>query len=265
MRLQDKVIIITGSTTGIGKAIAQRCVQEGGKVVLHGREKEAGEKVLAELGSDNAILHLDDLASEGCAQRLTNAAIESFGRLDAIVNNAAMVTSSDIHTTNADLLHRVYEVNAVAPFSLIQSGLKELSKNRGCVLNIGSVNAWAGEPNLLAYSMSKGAMMTMTRNLGDVLFRDYGVRVNQINPGWVLTEKEIERKRSHNLSEDWYKELPRMYAPAGRIIYPEEIAAAVIYWLSDESGPITAQCVELEQYPMIGRNAPKDESTIPNK
>lgn len=264
MRLENKVIIITGSTTGIGKAIAERCIQEGGKVVLHGRDQAAGEKVLSELKTENAILHLDDLAKEGCAERLVQAAVDRFGRLDAIVNNAAMVASSDINTTNAELLHKVYEVNTIAPFLLIQSGLDQLSANRGCVLNIGSVNAWAGEPNLLAYSMSKGAMMTMTRNLGDVLFRDYGVRVNQINPGWVLTEKEIERKRSHNLADDWYKDLPKMYAPAGRIIYPEEIAAAVIYWLSDESGPITAQCVELEQYPMIGRNAPKDESTIPN-
>ena len=82
------------------------------------------------------------------------------------------------------------------PFALIKSALPYLSKQHGCVLNIGSVNAYSGEPNLLAYSITKGALMTMTRNLGDTLFRENGVRVNQINPGWVLTETEIERKKA---------------------------------------------------------------------
>src|SRR5690625_6964356 len=96
-----------------------------------------------------------------------------------------------------------------------------------------SVNAWSGEPDLLAYSVSKGALMTLTRNLGDTLHREYGVRVNQINPGWVLTEKEIERKRSHGLPDNWYEQLPTEFAPAGRILHPEEIAAAAVYSLRD--------------------------------
>ena len=104
--------------------------------------------------------------------------------------------------------------------------------------------------------------MTMTRNLGDTLHRENGVRVNQINPGWVLTETEIERKRQHGLSDDWYKDIPDVYAPAGRILKPEEIAAAAIFWLSDESGPVSGQVMELEQHPMIGRNPPKDNSTM---
>ena len=107
--------------------------------------------------------------------------------------------------------------------------------------------------------------MTMTRNLGDTLFRENGVRVNQINPGWVLTEKEIQRKKEHGLSEDWYKDLPDVYAPSGRILWPAEIAAAAVYWLADESGPISGQVVDLEQHPFIGRNPPKDSTTIPVK
>ena len=104
--------------------------------------------------------------------------------------------------------------------------------------------------------------MTMTRNLGDVLHRENGVRVNQINPGWVLTETEMQRKKDHGLAADWYKDLPAVYAPAGRILKPSEIAAAAIYWLADESGPISGQVVELEQHPFIGRNPPKDTTTI---
>lgn len=263
MRLQRKVIIVTGSTTGIGKAIAIRCVAEGAKVVVHGLEEAWGKEVVKELGSENAVMIIEDLSADGAPERLVNLALQRFGRLDAVVNNAAIVASSNIHTTDKKFIKRLLEVNTIAPFLLIQAALPYLSSQHGCVLNIGSVNAYSGEPNLLAYSVSKGGLMTLTRNLGDTLHRANGVRVNQINPGWVLTETERERKKEHGLAEDWYKDLPSVYAPAGRILWPKEIAAAAVYWLSDECGPISGQVVDLEQYPFIGRNPPKDTSTIP--
>ncbi len=265
MRLKDKVIIVTGSTMGIGKAIARRCVTEGAKVVINGLEEELGHALIKELGSDKSALHIEDLTKDGAPGRLVNLAVERFGKLHAIVNNAAAVISSNIQTTDLPLFRKVLEVNTLAPFALIREGLPHLTKTGGCVLNIGSVNAWSGEPNLLAYSVSKGALMTMTRNLGDTLHRENGIRVNQINPGWVLTEKEIERKREHGLPDDWFTKIPDEFAPAGRILHPEEIAAAAVYWLSDESGPVSGQTVELEQHPFIGRNPPKDIDTILRK
>ena len=262
-RLQDKVILVTGSCTGIGKAIAQRCVTEGARVIVHGLEKDLGEALVTELGKDKAVLHIEDLTAEGAAERLVQVALQAFGKLDAVVNNAAMVSASNIHTTDLAFFRRMLEVNTLAPFSLIKAALPELRKVRGAVLNIGSVNAWSGEPNLFPYSVSKGALMTLTRNLGDTLMREDGVRVNQINPGWVLTENEAQRKREHGLADDWYTQVPKVYAPAGRILWPAEIAAAVVYWLADESGPISGQVVDLEQHPFIGRNPPKDATTIP--
>ena len=265
MRLKDKIVIVTGSTTGIGKAIALGCVAEGAKVVIHGLERDLGEAVVNEIGADKSVLHIEDIAEDGATQRLVDAAIKSYGKLDAVVNNAAWVVSSDIHTTDLTLFRKVLEVNTLSPFALIQSALPYLAKSQGCVLNIGSVNAYSGEPNLLPYSISKGALMTMTRNLGDTLHREFGVRVNQINPGWVLTEREIQRKHEHGLANDWYKQIPRVFAPAGRILFPEEIASAAVYWLADESGPISGQVIDLEQHPFIGRNPPKDVTTIPTK
>ena len=156
-------------------------------------------------------------------------AIKKFGKLDAVVNNAAAVVSSNIHTTDLVFFRKVLEINTLAPFALIQAALPRLRESHGCVLNIGSVNAWSGEPNLLPYSVSKGALMTMTRNLGDTLHREDGVRVNQINPGWVLTETETQRKKAHGLPDDWFQKVSNVYAPAGRILYPSEIAAAAIY------------------------------------
>ena len=262
MRLQNKVVIVTGSTTGIGKAIATRCVAEGASAVIHGLERDWGEALVAELGEKKAALHIEDLGNEGVANRLVDLAISRFGKLDAVVNNAAIVASSNIHTTSKSFLQRMLEVNTIAPLMLIQAALPYLTATRGAVLNIGSVNAWSGEPNLMAYSVSKGALMTLTRNLGDTLHRENSVRVNQINPGWVLTEKEIERKKEQGLPEDWYREIPAVYAPAGRILFPEEIAAAAIYWLADESGPVSGQVVDIEQHPFIGRNPPKDSTTM---
>ncbi|SFT72590.1 NAD(P)-dependent dehydrogenase, short-chain alcohol dehydrogenase family [Algoriphagus locisalis] len=265
MRLKDKVIIVTGSTTGIGRAIAKKAVSEGAKVVVHGLEEDLGAQVVLELGEENAVLLIEDISDDGAPDRLVELAIRKWGRLDSVVNNAAIVAASTITDTDKDFISRILGVNTIAPCLLIQAALPYLIESRGAVLNIGSINAWGGEHNLLAYSISKGALMTMTRNLGDSLFREKGVRVNQINPGWVLTENEVARKKTHGLSDDWHENLPKVYAPAGRLIYAEEIAVAVVYWLSDESGPISGQVVDLEQYPMIGRNVPKDANTIPHK
>ena len=265
MRLNNKIIIVTGSTTGIGKAIAKRCVNEGAKVMLHGLELEWAHDVLNEIGKDNGSICIEDLSNEGACERLVESTVKTFGKIDAVVNNAAKVVSSNISTTDLDFLERVFNVNTFSPFMLVKYALPYLTSSKGVVLNIGSVNAYSGEPNLLAYSMSKGALMTMTRNLGDTLHRENGVRVNQINPGWVLTETEKKRKNDHGLPEDWYKDLPSVYAPAGRILWPEEIAAAAIYWLSDESGPVSGQVVDIEQHPFIGRNPPKDTTTIPSR
>jgi len=273
MRLTDKVVLITGSATGIGRAIATRVVAEGGRVVVHGLEKKLVAEVtdalntsggaVADRSGPTAVGHVEDLTNDGCPFRLVTLAVESFGRLDAVVNNAAVITTGDIHTTDAERFNRTMAVNTLAPLLLIQAALAPLRATHGCVLNIGSVNAYCGEENLLPYSISKGGLMTLTRNLGDTLFREDGVRVNQINPGWVLTENEMLRKRAHGLADDWPSHLPRQFCPAGRLLAPAEIAAAAIYWLADESGPVSGQVVDLEQHPFIGRNPPKNIHTVP--
>jgi len=266
-RLADKVVIVTGSGTGIGLAIAIRAAVEGAAVVIHDRLAELVPPAVAAVKAATAealvIGHVEDLTTVGCPERLVQLAVECFGRLDALVNNAAVITNGDVHTTDAAAFERTLAINTLAPLRLIQAALPQLRATCGNVLNIGSVNAWCGEPNLLPYAISKGALMTLTRNLGDVLFREEGVRVNQINPGWVLTENEAARKRADGLAADWPSHLPREFCPTGRLIKPEEIAAAAVYWLADESGPISGQVVDLEQHPFIGRNPPKNPTTVP--
>lgn len=173
-----------------------------------------------------------------------------------MVNNAAWVVRSDIHNTGAAMFDKVMAINVRAPLLLIQAALPYLKESSGCVLNIGSLNGYCGENNLLAYSVSKGALMTMSRNLADALCYD-GVRVNHFNVGWVLTPNELEYKLADGLPDDWHQKLESYLAPRGRLLKPEEIAAAAIYWLSDESRPITGSVVDLEQYPFLGRNPTK--------
>src|SRR5690625_6571022 len=139
MRLKDKVIIVTGSTMGIGKAIARRCMEEGARVVLNGLEKEAGEQTLREAEFENALLLIEDLTADGAPRRLVQLATECFGKLDAIVNNAAAVVSSNIEYTDLDLFRDRVEVNTLGAYALVHEGLTHLYRQRDCGRNIWSV------------------------------------------------------------------------------------------------------------------------------
>lgn len=260
MRLSDKVVLVTGSTTGIGKAIAASCLAEGASVMIHGLEPDLAEETWNELDPERekSDVVIADLAESDSPEKIREAVLERFGKIDGLVNNAALVATGDLFSTDEASFDRILSINTKAPFFLIRTFARDLELTRGSVVNIGSVNAYCGEPDLLPYSISKGALMTMTRNLGDTLHRQCGIRVNQINPGWILTENERQRKQEQGLPEDWPKQLGTFYAPSGRIIAPEEIAAAVLYFLGDESGPVSASVLDLEQYPMIGRNPPKE-------
>jgi NAD(P)-dependent dehydrogenase (short-subunit alcohol dehydrogenase family) len=109
---------------------------------------------------------------------------------------------------------------------------------------------------LLDYSLSKGALQTMSRNLANAHAADR-VRVNHLNVGWVLTDREYHHQIEHGMAPDWPQNVPPQFAPWGRLMTPEEIANAAIYWLGDESRPISGSVVDLEQYSIIGRNPNK--------
>jgi NAD(P)-dependent dehydrogenase (short-subunit alcohol dehydrogenase family) len=135
---------------------------------------------------------------------------------------------------------------------MIKAAIGYLKQAHGSVVNIGSINAYTGEPRQLAYSMSKAALMTMSRNLANVLAPDR-VRVTHFNVGWVITPNEYKLKMTEGLSEGWSDRPEPEHVPSGRMTQPEEIAAHAIFWLSDESRPISGSVIELEQYPIIGR------------
>lgn len=257
MRLADKAIIVTGSTTGIGEAMARRFVAEGARVLVHGRDRERGQKLVDELGRGRAALHVDQLDDPGAAPRTVATAVKAFGRVDGVVNNAAWIVRSNIDTTDAALFDKCMAINVRAPMLLIKAALPHLKQSQGAVLNIGSINGFCGEANQLAYSISKGALITMSRNLADAFGRDR-VRVNHFNVGWVLSPNEYKLKISEGLPPDWPDHPPAAFAPSGRLMTPELIAAAAVFWIGDESRPISGSVLEVEQYPVIGRNPLKE-------
>jgi NAD(P)-dependent dehydrogenase (short-subunit alcohol dehydrogenase family) len=259
MRLKDKVILVTGSTSGIGESIVRRCVAEGASVILHGLDRDLGERIVTDLGPDRAALHISDLAKPETAQELIDFAVGRFGRLDGLVNNAATVRRATLDQTDAATFDHFIAINLRAPLLLIRAAMPHLLKTRGAVLNIGSLNAYCGAANLLPYSVSKGGLMTLTRNVADAYCREH-VRVNQFNLGWVLTDAEKRIMEAGGLGPDWWKDPPRESAPTGALIAPETIAAAAVYWLGDESRPITGSVVDLNQFPIVGRNTVKEKN-----
>jgi len=255
MRLKDKAIIITGGTSGIGAAIATAAIREGAKVLVHGINEEEGRATVEKLGA-NAVLCIADLADDSAPKSIVDAALKVFGKIDGLVNNAAIFGGTNISEQEMEHFRRMMQINLTAPLFLIKAAFEELKKSGGCVLNIGSINAHAGESKLLAYSISKGGMQTMTRNLANAN-GVHGVRVNQINPGWVLTDREYKDKIAQGLKPSWPQDLTRVEIPTGVMTTPEQMGEAAIYWLSDESKPFTGSVVDLEQFSIIGRNPEK--------
>ena len=255
MRLKDKAIIVTGGTSGIGAAIATAAIREGAKVLVHGINEEEGRATVEKLGA-NAVLCIADLNQDIAPEAIVKAALKAFGKIDCVVNNAAIFGGTNISEQEIEHFRKMIQINLTAPLFLIKAAFEELKKSGGCVLNIGSINAHAGESKLLAYSISKGGMQTMTRNLANAN-GVHGIRVNQINPGWVLTEREYRDKVAVGLKPSWPQDLSRTDIPSGAMTTPEQMGEAAIYWLGDESKPFTGSVVDLEQFSIIGRNPEK--------
>ena len=258
MKLKDKMIIVTGSTTGIGEAIARQCVADGARVLIHGREQSRAEALVDELG-DKVSYVIADMSDPQAPRKIVQEALSKFGRIDGLVNNAAFNQRNNLNTLEVSEFDKVMAVNARGPVLLIQAAIAHLLKTQGSVVGIGSVCAYCGETNQLTYAMSKAAHMTMTRNLADT-YACQLVRFNHMNVGWVLTDNEYALKQIEGLGPNWPDDMAGTNdVPSGNMTQPAEIAQHVAFWLSDLSRPVSGTVMELEQFPIMGRIPRKPE------
>ncbi|MFT4958946.1 MAG: NAD(P)-dependent dehydrogenase (short-subunit alcohol dehydrogenase family) [Paracoccaceae bacterium] len=248
----DKVVLVTGSASGIGFAIAKKCHAQGAKVVLHGLDAGELETAAQKLGADVSYI-VADLIDPAAPQKIVDFVIEKHGRIDSLVNNAARLDRCTLKTATSDLVDAMFAVNFRAPLMLIQAATAVMEQQGGgSIVNIGSINASCGAPTLLVYSATKGALATITRNLGFAL-GPKGVRINQIDVGWTATENEHRIQTTEGRPENWHELVHESYTPSGALLTADQIAEHAVFWLSDQSAPITGQVYEVEQYPMIGR------------
>jgi NAD(P)-dependent dehydrogenase (short-subunit alcohol dehydrogenase family) len=250
-RLAGKVSVVTGATSGIGRGIAEHFAALGSSVVVHGLDADGGAdtvRCVRAAGRDSEYFG-GDLRSEKVCRALIRFVVERFGGIDILVNNAADTGRGDVEHIPVARWDDIMAVNLRAPFVLLQESIAPMrARGGGSIVNIGSVLAYVGEPKLGAYSVSKGALMTLTRNAASLLNRDR-IRVNQINVGWTLTEGERRVKREQEgKGDEWIAEAIAT-RPFGRMLAPADIAYAAAYFASDESECVTGSVLDLEQYP----------------
>ena len=251
-RLKDKVAVVTGSGSGIGEGIVRSFAEEGARVVVSNRSLEPAEAVAASLVEQghHAIARKADVSIEADCRRLIDDAVAHFGRIDVLVNTVGWSKRGNIEDTTVEEWDGIFAANVRSSFICMQQAVKHMKgQGSGSIINIGSVNAYIGESKLMAYSASKGALMTMTKNLASYLNK-YRIRVNQLNVGWTLTPNEHRVKvEEEGKGENWLDEAVKT-RPWGRLLSPREVAMAALYFASDESELITGSILDLEQYPV---------------
>ncbi len=253
MNKSDKVAIVTGSTQGLGEAIARELVAENmiGGLIICGRNATSGARLAAEfsaLGTRTEFVAADLGRVADCSS-IIDTARRAFGRVDYLVNSAATSERGSILDSTPALFERIFAINVRAPFFLIQGALQLMLEQgiAGSIVNIISVSSHGGQPFLCPYSTSKGALATMTKNVAHAMAKNR-IRVNGLNLGWMDSPGEdVIQKRFHDAPADWLA-TAEQGQPFGRLIKPAEAARAVAFLLSDGSGLMTGSIVDFDQH-----------------
>lgn len=244
--LQRMAVIVTGAASGIGAAIARMLATEGvGGLLLTDRDGAGLKRIAAEVSvpTGMVVADLEDPAAPGA---IAAAAVTRFGRIDGLVNAAGLTTRGSFETGTAETWDRLFAVNGRAGFLLMQAAIRDMKARGagGAIVNILSMNAHCGIPDLAIYSASKGAMVTLTKNAAHAHMADR-IRVNGINLGWVATETE-HRLQTALLGEGWEATVAAA-EPLGRLVTAEECARLATFLLSDASVPMSGAVIDFEQ------------------
>ena len=249
--LQGKVAVVTGGTQGLGAAIAHLLAERGARaVVICGRNRDKGQAQVERIRQTGAqALYVPaDLALVDDCRNVVQQADRQFGRVDILVNAAAITDRGTLLDTSPELFDRMFAINVRAPFFLMQEAVSVMRREKieGNIVNIGSMSAMAGQPFLAAYCTSKGALATLTRNTAYGLLRNR-IRVNGLNIGWMASEGEDRIQREfHKADADWLEQVSASQ-PFGRLVDPKEVARAVAFLCTAESGLMTGSVIEYDQ------------------
>lgn len=250
-RHRETTAIVTGGAQGVGFAIARELAAEGcRRLVLAGRDADKGARAVAELSAFGAAVRFValDLQEVSAALGLIAAAVAEFGSVTALVNAAALGARGTLVDTTPELWDRMFATNARAPFFLMQGFVRHrLSEGgRGSIVNILSQCAHCGQSYLAAYSASKGAMATLTRNVANA-YRFDRIRCNAILPGWMDTPGEdATQRRFHGASDGWL-ERAEAAQPMRQLCKPGQLAGLASYLLSDDAGVMTGALIDYDQ------------------
>ncbi|MBI5835086.1 MAG: SDR family oxidoreductase [Armatimonadetes bacterium] len=239
-RLQDKVAVITGSTSGIGACIARRFAEEGARVVVSGRRVDEGERVVAGIvaGGGRAVFQRTDLAQPDDCRALIARAVDEFGDLEILVNNAGIFPRADRAAITPEFWGQIQDVNVRGAMLCGQAAEPIMvARGGGSIINMGSCNAFIGGENLLAYSVSKGALYNLTMNWARHLAK-HRIRANWISVGWVLTEMERQTQGLEGRDEQGLEHLSR-HLPMGEFNTEDDMAAGCVYLASDDAVRVT--------------------------
>ncbi|MFP6675832.1 MAG: SDR family oxidoreductase [Pirellulaceae bacterium] len=249
-KLSGQVIIVTGGTQGIGEAVALHAAQAGAAgVVITGRNRERGQNVASQVDTagTEALFVPADLGNVDECRNIVHQCNERFGRVDGLVNAAANTSRGTLEETSVEFWDLLFAINVRAPFLLIQEAARIMQRDNiaGSIVNILSVAAYCGQDNLVAYSSTKGALRTLTKNTANGL-RQHRIRVNGINLGWTDTPAEHAVQGEQGSPLDWLK-TAESASPFGRLIKPDDVARLCMYLLSTDSGILTGSTIDYTQ------------------
>jgi NAD(P)-dependent dehydrogenase (short-subunit alcohol dehydrogenase family) len=248
---EGKVAVITGGTQGVGEGVARLFAARGAEgLVICGRNAERGEAVAKELsdGGARTIYVQADLRNMDEGRAVIDEAEKTFGRLDSLVNCAAATDRGTIENTTEEVWDKLFDLNVKSQFFMSQRAIEVMRRHKieGTIVNIGTIVAHGGPPFLIPYCSSKGALMTLTRAIANAVKRDR-IRVNTLNIGWTNTPREhIVQTEVHGRPENWL-EIASEAQPFGRLVEIDDVARAVAFMASAESGLLTGAIIDFDQ------------------